>query len=1392
MTIENLNTGKMKKQNYLFPQWYKMLKKYHRIQVGIKHSIDPVLTKRLERKFEILRKRIIKTNRRWAIGIAFAALSLWLSQPALSQDTVDVHNSTRVESLVGGSFTDIGDFNNDGNPDVIIQSPLEELENPQSWRPREYQSYLIFGDAAGLSTTDVHNLDGENGFVIDRGTGFIDINNDGFDDIFGFNDNKVYVLFGTGETMPDTVSMLNAQAGDGFSMYSPSSYTLGDNTVVLDDINGDGIEDLALIDDLIYYDSYYPSYILFGKETAFDHSINLDEITTGDGLILNALMGTYWAENGVAVGDLNGDNISDLALANPDNQKVKVLFGQKNGFLTNTINWDNIFDGINGMIISDNQYEYRSWHGDGFSIPGDINHDGFDDLLINTSYYWQHYPDSLSYLHIVYGSDQLPATFSLDEIDGVNGDRIIANIGEMYMGAAGDINADGIDDFIISEANVTNIWRDLEDTVSYVLYGNCSGFLHNQSIEANLQQSGGLVFPKTTLTTLQNSSDINRDGYDDLFFSTEDNYMFPLETDSTFIFYSENGPPLLNETICEGESIQIGDEVFTETGNYQVTLTNQFGCDSIVNLELTVHPLYITNLNEVICSGENYTFPDGTTETNITANTSHISNLVSQVTGCDSTITTNITVNPVPVVDLGNDATICYGSDIVLDAGNTGETYIWSENGQYTQLILVSPVNNTTYSVTVTNGYGCSDSDNITVNVQGSLANFNYSIDTATYTVSFTDISTGEAALQYWTFGDGNSSNEQNPVHQYDATNNYTVCLTAYDIGTNCQSVKCEEIQLSVVECEAGFSHEIEDSTNTASFTNSSTGNTLAYYWNFGDATSSSEQSPVHQYNEGGYQIVSLSIRDTIGGCIDEYNERILLDAGVCMAMFSEYVDVSNLTANFTNNSTGSITNWYWDFGDGNTSVEKEPGHIYDEEGLYEVRLTVSDTIAGCMDEYEKDVQVGNSGCSANFSYWVNANNNQVHFTNELIGYATEFTWEFGEGGIAYQPNPVYNYPLPGIYTVSLNTYNKHTGCMDEHTENIVVGSQAGDCQAGFLFSVENKEVVFTDNSIAAVITNYTWDFDDGTLAYVQSPVHEFDSIGVYNVCLSIEDSLNNCINTSCKSIMVDDGKNVSSADFIYTVDSLTNTVYFADRSLGKCSERTWNFIANDLSVPNAASEEENPVYPYSNPGLYVVSLKLTGSCQGEKYRHVNVNQNDLGIRAFFGYEEDTISKLKEGLFPTDFIGVSYGTPAVFAWDFGDGGANTTSTTPMHIYTEKGTYSVCFKVSDPYINLEDIYCDSVRIGLDVNTREIIQNTVDIKIYPNPSDGTFFLALTNLPDDNAIISILNIHGQEVYNEKAENIKATYINQITLKDLQSGIYLLKIQSKNIVKVKRVVIQ
>lgn len=132
-------------------------------------------------------------------------------------------------------------------------------------------------------------------------------------------------------------------------------------------------------------------------------------------------------------------------------------------------------------------------------------------------------------------------------------------------------------------------------------------------------------------------------------------------------FYETN----LDITICEGESYTVGSSTYTTSGVYQDMFTAQLGCDSFVNLTLTVDPLLFTNLQQTICEGEIFTM--GGVDYSTTG--IYTATLSSAVTGCDSTITLDLNVIPTVITPIA--ASICEGETYTVGSStyNAGGNY---------------------------------------------------------------------------------------------------------------------------------------------------------------------------------------------------------------------------------------------------------------------------------------------------------------------------------------------------------------------------------------------------------------------------------------------------------------------------------------------------------------------------------------------------------------------------------------------------------------------------------------------------------------------------------------------------------------------------------------------
>lgn len=176
---------------------------------------------------------------------------------------------------------------------------------------------------------------------------------------------------------------------------------------------------------------------------------------------------------------------------------------------------------------------------------------------------------------------------------------------------------------------------------------------------------------------------------------------------------------LLEKIICEGESVSIGTSVYNSSGSYTNILTNQFGCDSTVYLNLTVNPVHFIEIQENICQGAEFLFGGS-----YYSGSGDYEHLFQNIFGCDSIVVLHLNVVPLPVVDLGEDFEMFSSETEILDAGAGFSIYNWS-TGENSYSIVINNskgLGKKNYSVTVTNEHFCTGSDEINITIYDDLS----------------------------------------------------------------------------------------------------------------------------------------------------------------------------------------------------------------------------------------------------------------------------------------------------------------------------------------------------------------------------------------------------------------------------------------------------------------------------------------------------------------------------------------------------------------------------------------------------------------------------------------------------------------------------------------------
>lgn len=216
-----------------------------------------------------------------------------------------------------------------------------------------------------------------------------------------------------------------------------------------------------------------------------------------------------------------------------------------------------------------------------------------------------------------------------------------------------------------------------------------------------------------------------------------------------------------------------------------------------------------------------------------------------------------------------------------------------------------------------------------------------------------------------------------------------------------------------------------------------------------------------------------------------------------CVAGPTQFTDLSF-------SGSGEITDWDWNFGDGNMSTQQDPNHTYTVPGEIPVTLTVTD-INNCdasttqiIDYFPVPALIVIAPSS-----FVGCAPADIFFNNLSfpIDDTYDILWDFGDGGTGTEISPLYTYEDPGEYTVTVDITSP-IGCQTDTTFNELITILPAPT-AGYTYSPEqpsnlNPVVVFDDESTGA--SNWFWDFGTGFTTFNQNPTYEFPDTGRYEV----------------------------------------------------------------------------------------------------------------------------------------------------------------------------------------------------------------------------------------------------------------------------------------------------
>jgi gliding motility-associated-like protein len=534
------------------------------------------------------------------------------------------------------------------------------------------------------------------------------------------------------------------------------------------------------------------------------------------------------------------------------------------------------------------------------------------------------------------------------------------------------------------------------------------------------------------------------------------------------------------------------------------------------------------------------------------------------------------------------------------------DTYLW-DLGNGNKPTISNPttiyIDPGVYNVTLTITKGGQTSTKVhTVTVfKNPLADFSASVSKGCLPldVYFRDISTpgsGTINKWFWDFGDGTNAVTQNPVHKYMQAGKYTVALVLTDNNGCTHTIsKSNYIVIDPPSLTTmGFSGTPLSGCDlpfNVVYSNTSTGNGLSYYWDFGDGQTATIKNPSHTYSAAGLYSVFL-VGTNAAGCNDTLRKTAYInilknpvaDFNADKTLACALEDIS-----FSNNSSPEFTSFHWTFGDGDTSNLKDPVHQYATSGTFNVTLKV-DFGNNCSRSVTKTgfITIKPSGASFTSDFTQGC---VLPFTvnfKDLTSSAVSWNWDFGDATGSTLKNPTHTYTNYGKFTVSLATTRTGSSCIE--TVRMVNYIKIEKRLLGFKTDKRKGciplSVAFTDTSVSAnPIVSWNWDFGDGGTSTLQNPTHIFNSEKKYDITLITTNSLG-CKDTLIRPGYIKAGFPPTKVDFV--ADRLTacasQAIQFTDLSQ---HANGWFWQFGNKYVDST----QNPLELFRDTGRYDVTL---------------------------------------------------------------------------------------------------------------------------------------------------------------------------------------------------------
>ncbi len=555
---------------------------------------------------------------------------------------------------------------------------------------------------------------------------------------------------------------------------------------------------------------------------------------------------------------------------------------------------------------------------------------------------------------------------------------------------------------------------------------------------------------------------------------------------------------------------------------------------------------------------------------------------------------------------------------------------------------------------------------------------FVWRTDCNTYTTTFTNtsfVNTGYIARYIWDFGDGDTSHQINPVHQYADSGTYLITMQTFtdhgctgQIQTSIRVAKNPIVNFKKKDICLGSAIQFTDSTQTFSDP------IYKWTWDFKDSSISNQVNPLKLYKRDSVYNVKLTV-NTITGCVNSITKQVWVHSrpktnftftNKCL---SQAIPLTNTTK-----SKETPVKYLWTLGNGDTSTKTSLNKLYFTAGNYTVKLLAT-TPFGCEDSITKTViTYPNPNANFNINYHQNCKiGNQFKFTNTSTTDTGSlfYDWRFGNADSSLIKNPVYTYPSSGKYIVKM-VVKTHYNCKDTAIDTLTVSPHPASnktivpsttqCMNTNLFKLTDI------TTIASGTYQRKWLLGDGTSATDSILTYKYKDTGNYTAKLTTLSNFN-CPDTITFKIRINP-KPIATFTIDNPAQCITGNLFgFTNTSKGYYSATTsrWYFGDGDSSL------NLNSTHTYKTQNTYTVKLIATNSnaCRDTITKTIVAYPRPA---AQFTVKDTLPCEVNNLILFKNASTLAYGT-MTYAWDFGDT-KKTTGLNASHNYDTFGTYSV--------------------------------------------------------------------------------------------------------------------